>query len=482
MITLNDVLTLLPAVVLLAWGVIMLVVDLFLPKERKGIIPLLAGIGAAAGLGTNFALMGYSQTGFHGMVVLDGFASFTNTLLLISALFAVMLAYDYMRRMNIERSECCALMLISTAGMMMMVQAYDLIILFLALELFSIPLYVMSGLIRGRISSEEAALKYFLLGAFSSAFLLYGIAFTYGATQHTNLAGIVAAIQNHSANTIFLMLGVALLLVGLAFKLAIVPFHSWAPDVYQGAPTPVTGWMSVSVKIAALAALLRVFVVAFPSLSAQISPVLGVLAALTMIVGNVLALVQTNIKRLLAYSSIASAGYLLMAFVPYGQGEVAAHAVAAGLFYMVGYLFTSFAAWAVVAAVEKAEGKDLEITSYAGLARRHPWLAVAMLIAMVSFIGVPPTLGFWGKFYLFRTALEGGLVWLALIGLLTSLFSAYYYLRVVVVMFMQPGEVEARREVWVNLLAVVSAGATLLLAFIPWQILDWATAAFLRFP
>ncbi|MEJ5312884.1 MAG: NADH-quinone oxidoreductase subunit N [Anaerolinea sp.] len=482
MMTLSDFLTLLPAIVLLAWGVIMLVVDLFLPTSRKGITPLLSGIGAAAGLGVNFALTGYSQTGFNGMVVLDGFASFTNTLLLISSLFAIMLSYDYMRRMNIERSECCALMLISTAGMMIMVQAYDLIVLFLALELFSIPLYVMSGLVRGKISSEEAALKYFLLGAFSSAFLLYGVAFLYGATMHTNLAGIVSAIQGGAVQTVFLMLGVALLLVGLAFKLAVVPFHSWAPDVYQGAPTPVTGWMSVSVKIAALAALLRVFVIAFPSVAAQISPVLGVLAALTMIVGNVLALVQTDIKRLLAYSSIASAGYLLMAFVPYGQGEVASDSIAAGLFYMIGYLFASFAAWAVVAAVEKEDGKGLQIADYAGLARRHPWLAVAMMIAMVSYIGVPPTLGFWGKFYLFRTALEGGLVWLALIGLLTSLFSAYYYLRVVVVMFMQPGETEARREVWVNLLAVVSAGATLLLAFIPWQLLDLASTAFLRFP
>jgi NADH-quinone oxidoreductase subunit N len=256
----------------------------------------------------------------------------------------------------------------------------------------------------------------------------------------------------------------------------------WTPDVYQGAPTPVTGWMAVSVKVAGLAALLRVFVMAFPSLAHGLEPVLAVIAGLTMIIGNLIALSQTNIKRLLAYSSIANVGYLLMAFVPYANAEVATDAVAATLFYMLGYAFTSFAAWAVVAAVERAEGKGLAIDEYAGLGRKYPLLGIAMMIAMFSFTGVPPTLGFWGKFYIFRTAVEGGStgIALAVIGLITSLLSAYYYLRVVVVMYMRPGEPTAQREPWVNLLAAASAAGTFFLAFIPSQLLDLATRAVLK--
>jgi NADH-quinone oxidoreductase subunit N len=254
----------------------------------------------------------------------------------------------------------------------------------------------------------------------------------------------------------------------------------WTPDVYQGAPTPVTGWMAVSVKVAGLAALLRLFVMLFPSLSQSLSPILAAMAALTMIVGNLLALVQTNIKRLLAYSSIANVGYLLMAFVPYANAKVASDAVAATLFYMVGYAFTSFAAWAVVAAMEKAEGKGLEIDDFAGMGRKYPLLGAAMTIAMLSFTGIPPTLGFWGKFYIFRATVEGGSIALALVGLLTSLLSAYYYLRVVVVMYMKPGEPTTARDPWVNLLAVGSAAATFLLAFIPGQLLDLAAKAILR--
>jgi NADH-quinone oxidoreductase subunit N len=238
--------------------------------------------------------------------------------------------------------------------------------------------------------------------------------------------------------------------------------------------------MAVSVKVAGLAALLRIFVMAFPGLAFKLSPILLVLAALTMIFGNLLALVQKNIKRMLAYSSIANVGYLLMAFVPYANAQIASDAVAATLFYMVGYAFTSFAAWAVVAAVEKTEGRGLNIEDYAGLGRKYPILGMAMVIAMLSFTGVPPTLGFWGKFYIFRAAIEAGNVGLAVIGLLTSLLSAYYYLRVVVVMYMKQGDADARQDVWVNLLAVVSAAGTLLLAFFPGPLLELAEKAILK--
>jgi NADH-quinone oxidoreductase subunit N len=477
--TLNDLIALMPVIIIVSSGVLLLVIDLFIPKDRKSITALLAALGMAAALGVDLALTGRSAIAFSGMIVLDGFGVFSNGIILCSGIAGIALASDFLKRMGLERGEYYPLMMFSTGGMLLLVQAYDLIIVFLAIELLSIPLYVMAGLARPRPDSEESALKYFLLGTFSSGFLLYGIALIYGATAHTDLLGIVVAAATPTHKTLFLI-GAALILVGLGFKLSAVPFHMWAPDVYEGAPTPVTGWMAVTVKVAGLAALLRIFVMAFPSLSFKLSPVLLALAALTMIVGNLLALVQKNIKRMLAYSSIANVGYLLMAFVPYANAQIASDAVAATLFYMVGYAFTSFAAWAVVAAVEQNEGKGLNIEDYAGLGRKYPLLGVAMIIAMLSFTGVPPTLGFWGKFYIFRAAIEAGNVGLAIVGLLTSLLSAYYYLRVVVVMYMKQGDVEVRQEVWVNLLAIVSAAGTLILAFFPGPLLDLAEKAILK--
>lgn len=472
----KDLIIILPPVIVAAWAIILLLVDLWIPRGRKGITALLAAFGLAISLGVNLALGGSSGlagTGFNGMAVLDGFAVYANILILGSGLLGIALAYDYLRRMGLDRGEYYVLLLISTAGMMLMVQAYDLIVVFLALELLSIPLYVLSGFARPRPSSEESALKYFVLGAFASAFLLYGTAMIYGATAHTDLTGIVAAVQQGSSNSALLMIGAALMLVGLGFKVSAVPFHMWTPDVYQGAPTPVTAFMAVSVKVAGFAALMRVFIIAFPTLAAGIQPVLWGLAAVTMIVGNLIAMVQTNIKRLLAYSSIAHVGYLLMAFVPYGNSEVVSNAVAATLFYLIGYGLTSFAAWGVVVAMEQKEGRGLLLEDYAGLGRKYPWLGVAMMAAMFSFIGIPMTLGFWGKFYVFQAAVQGGAVGLALIGLLTSLFSAYYYLRVLVVMYMRPGEPTVRQDSWVSVVTLASAAAVVVLAFIPGTLLTW---------
>lgn len=477
--TLNDMIALLPEIVIVAWAVLLLLVDLAIPKNRKAITAFLAALGLAASFGIDMAMANRSQSAFNGMAVLDGFAVFSNAVILLSGIAGVALAFDFLKRMGMEHSEYYPLMLFSTSGMMLLVQSYDLIMVFLSIELLSIPLYVMAGLARPRLDSEESALKYFLLGTFSSGFLLYGIALIYGGTGHTDLPGIFQAASAPVHASLFLT-GAALVLVGLGFKLSVVPFHMWTPDVYEGAPTPVTGWMAVSVKVAGLAALLRIFVLAFPTLESKLSPVLLILAALTMIVGNLLAVVQNNIKRLLAYSSIANVGYLLMALVPYANGQVASDAIASSLFFIVGYAFTSFAAWAVVAAVEQSEGKGLTIDEYAGLGRKYPFLGAAMAIAMLSFTGIPPTLGFWGKFYIFRAAVEGGNIGLALIGLLTSLLSAYYYLRVVVVMYMKDGDPQVRRETWVNLLAVGSAAGTLLLAFVPGQLLDMALQAVLK--
>ncbi len=483
----TDIITLLPTIVVAVWGIALLVVDLFIPPQQKGITALLAALGLATALGVDLALSGsVAQLGlaFHGMAVLDGFAVYSNVLILGSALLGVALAYDYIRRTGIERGEYYVLLMISTAGMMLMVQAYDLIVIFLALELLSIPLYVLSGFARPKSESEESALKYFLLGAFASAFFLYGAALIYGGSAHTDLAGIVAAVQQgtNSTRQALLLVGAALLLIGLGFKVSAVPFHMWTPDVYQGAPSSVTAWMAVSVKVAALAALLRVFIVAFPGLAQSITPVLWALAALTMIVGNLLAIVQNNVKRLLAYSSIANVGYLLMAFVPYGQGQMVSGVVAAMLFYLISYGLASFAAWGVVIAAEHNEGRGLDLQDYAGLGRKYPWLGVSMMAAMLSFTGIPLTLGFWGKFYVFQAAVKGGAVGLALIGLLTSLFSAFYYLRILVYMYMRPGEPAVRKENWLYLVTVASAAAVVVLAFFPGTLYNLAAQAVFRLP
>ena len=478
--SLADLLSLLPVIVLVAWALLLLVVDLWVPKGRKGITALLAAFGLAISLGLTLAQAGQSDLAFRNMVILDGFAVYLNVLFLASGLVVIGLSHDYIKRMNLEKGEYYPLMLFSISGMMLLTQAYNLIVVFLAIEFLSTPLYVLAGLARERQESEESALKYFLLGTFSSAFVLYGVALIFGATGTTGMDGIVASVQAGSANSALLLGGAALMLIGFGFKVAAVPFHEWAPDVYQGAPSPVSGFMAVTVKAAGFAALLRVFLTAFPSIAADLAPVGWGIAALTMVVGNVLAIAQTNLKRLLAYSSIAHAGYLLMAFVAYGNGVLAGQAVAAMLFYLVAYGLTTFGAWAVVISVEQAEYRGLELDDYAGLGTRYPWLGIAMLVFMLSLTGIPLTMGFWGKFFLFRTTVEAGYTGLALIGLLSSLISAFYYLRVVVVMFMRPGEPRVRRDSWLSLVAVGAALAVVLLSVLPNQLLRIAADAVLR--
>ncbi len=468
----------LPVACLTVWACLLLLVDLFV--KRKSITAFLAAFGLALTLGLTISQIGLAGAGFNNMVILDGFSTFINALLLISGLFGVALAYGYIKRMGLERGEYYTLLLFSIIGMMLMAQANDLLIVFLALETLSIPLYILSAFARPQANSEEAGLKYFLLGAFSSAFVAYGIALVFGATGSTALNVIVKEAGNPGTNTLLLTVGAGLILVGLGFKVAAVPFHMWMPDVYEGAPSAVTAFMAAGAKIAGFAALLRVFALAFPTLASDLTPILAVLSALTMIVGNVVAISQTNIKRLLAYSSIAHAGYILMAFVPYGQPSVVATSVAAGLFYLVSYAVTNFGAWAVVIALEKAEGKGLEIADYGGLARKYPALAAAMAIFMLSLTGVPPTIGFVGKFYLFRAAVEGQYYLLAVIGVLTSLISAYYYLRVVVTMYMREGEPETEREPWLNITWGVAAVVTVLASIIPQYLFAWASEAVLK--
>src|SRR5258706_12073 len=483
-----DLFTILPLIVLAAWACGLLIADLFIPHERKGWTALLAALGLVMAALSMLLQPGGESVGFNNMVVRDGFSNFLNVLFLLIGLLGVATGYGYLRRMNIERGEFYPLMLFSIVGMMLMSQAADLIMVFLALELLSIPLYVMAAFAYPKTDSEEAGIKYFLLGAFATGFVVYGIALTYGATGATSIRDILAAVSGNGTNTTLLTIGAALILIGFGFKTAIVPFHMWTPDVYQGAPTPVTAFMAAGAKAAGFAALLRVFASAFPSLAGDLTPVLVALSALTMILGNVVAIAQTDIKRMLAYSSIAQAGYILMAFVPFANPDVRAVSIASGLFYLVAYTLASFGAWGVVIALEKVDpvtdagqvGNGLKIADYAGLARKYPLLAASMAVFMLSFIGLPPTLGLVGKFYLFRAVIEGGFYPLAVIGVLTSLVSAFYYLRVVVTMYMRDGEPQVTREGWLEFTIGAMAVATVLVSLFPAGLFDWASQALLK--
>ena len=345
-----------------------------------------------------------------------------------------------------------------------------------------LSLYVLAALHREHLRVSEAALKYFILGAFATGLFLYGISLIYGFSGATNFEVIASVIRTESINALplGLFVGLVFVMAALAFKVSAVPFHMWTPDVYQGAPTAVTAFMAVGAKAGGFAALLRVFSVAFPSLSAQMVPVLWAISAATLIIGNLAAIAQNNVKRMLAYSSISHAGFIMMAVVAYGNDAARFDVVASALFYLLAFAFASFGSWAVVIALEQREGRGLEFKDYAGLGRKRPALAVAMAVFMLSFTGVPPTLGFAGKFFLFRAVLEGGYVGLAIIGVLASLISAYYYLRLVVVMFMQEGKPDVRRETWLELTAGISAIATVLLFIFSQPLFGWAAQAVVK--
>jgi NADH-quinone oxidoreductase subunit N len=472
-----NLIKILPLSIVILWACVLLLVDLFIPKDRKPWTAALAALGMLVAMGLSIAQTGIDSEAFGGMLVVDGFSQFLTILVLGSGLVAVMLSYDYLTRLGIQRGEYYVLLMFSISGIMLMSMAADLIVIFLALELLSIPLYILAGFAIPRTDSEEAAIKYFLLGAFASGFLVYGVALVFGATGYTGLTEVLQAIESGAIDLTLLSVGAALILVGLSFKVAAVPFHMWTPDVYQGAPSSVTAFMAVGAKVGGFAALMRIFVTSLGVLAVDFTAVLWGLAALTMILGNIVAIAQKNIKRMLAYSSIAQAGYILMALVPYGQKEIMGDVIAAALLYLVAYAMMNFAAWAVVITLEKAEGKGLELSDYAGLGRKYPVLAAIMTVAMLSFTGIPPTLGFIGKFYLFRSVIDGGFIWLAIIGGLTSLVSAYYYLRVVIYMYMQEGEPVAHRDNWVYLTAAVTGIGMIVLGIFSLPLLNWAYQA-----
>src|SRR6059058_5254718 len=444
------------------------------PGERMPIAGL--GIVGLVGAAVATLLLWNHNVSSFGVVSADNFGLFVTWILIIVGALLIAFSGPTVERERLPQGEYYALMLFAIAGMMLMATASDLLIIFLALEVLSIAVYVLTGIRRDSPQASEAAFKYFLLGAFSSAFFLYGIAFTYGLTGSTRLDRIGSLIAAQAmAPTPMQLLAVGLLLVGFAFKVSAVPFHMWTPDAYEGAPAIVTGFMSTGVKAAAFAAFARVFLSAFEPFSGEWAPVIWVIAAATMILGTVVGVAQTNLKRMLAYSSIAHGGYLLV-------GLVAANEVgkAAILFYLAAYAVTNLAAFGVIALLGARDQANDELRDYAGLWYSHPGLSALMTVCLLSLGGLPPTAGFIGKWYIFSAAVSAGYYGLAVIGVLTSVISVFFYLRVVVMMYMSPDD-EAARFPPVPRIAGAALVASAILVFylgvLPTRVLDWAAAS-----
>jgi NADH-quinone oxidoreductase subunit N len=464
-----SLLTIAPFLAVVITGMVALLVDLWLPKDKKGPVVGLSIVGliiAAIFCGLLGGRTGI--TGFGGTVSGDYFAVLFQVVLLVVAALGILLSQRYVQDKGINYGEYYALLLFSTSGAMLMAAARELILIFIGLEILSIALYVLSGFARTEERSEEAAVKYFLLGAFSSGFFLYGIALIYGGTGTTYLPQIATAPLSHLTST-YTVAGIGLLLVGLCFKAAIVPFHSWTPDVYQGAPTSVTAFMSAGAKAGAFAALIRILTVVL-RVDIVWHDIIWILAAATMIVGNVVALWQTDIKRMLAYSSIAHAGYILV-------GVLAANADgnAAVLYYILVYTFMNLGAFGIVILMSRPGREFTAMQDLDGLGTQHPFAAVLMSIFMFSLAGVPPAAGFFGKLFLFEAAAEAHLYGLMVLGFLASVVGAYYYLRVMVRMWMVPAEREFGQLSWspgASVAIVLSAALTLLLFLFPSQVVD----------
>ncbi|MSO52421.1 MAG: NADH-quinone oxidoreductase subunit N [Acidobacteria bacterium] len=456
-------------------GLVVLLAEAFRERGEKMPIGGLAIIGLVGAGAASILLWNRNATSF-GVVTADNFSLFVNLVLVAVGILTVIFSSQTVDRDKIPAGEYYAIMLFAIVGMMLMGQATDLLVIFLALETMSIAVYVLTGIRREQQQSTEAAFKYFLLGAFASAFFLYGVAFIYGVTGSTNLdrIGSVIAAQSMSGNPMIL-LGVGLLIVGFAFKVAAVPFHMWSPDVYEGAPAVVTGFMSTGVKAAAVAAFVRVFLSSLEPMIADWAPVLWAIAAATMILGTVVGVAQTSLKRMLAYSSIAHGGYLL-------AGLVAGNDVgkAAILFYLAAYALTNLGAFGVIALLGTRERANDDLRDYAGLFKSHPALAVLMTFFLLSLGGFPPTAGFIAKWYVFSAAIGSGYYGLAIIGVLSSVVSVFFYLRIVVMMFMterdaRPVPAPITTMAYVGL--ALSLVGVLYLGVLPSAVIDFAQAS-----
>jgi NADH-quinone oxidoreductase subunit N len=424
-----------PSVAISVLIVILLFIEiLFKRGERACFWVSLLGLAGTAMLSAGSIPL--SGVAYNSMITVGGYGAFFSALFSVAAFLTVVLSAPYLVREQAHYGEFYILICFSTLGMMLMASAADLIILFLGLEVMSIGLYVLAGFLRKRAISNESSLKYFLLGAFATCFLLYGIAFLYGASGTTNINAIVSRMPEMESSGFFLV-GVGLLMVGLAFKIGAVPFHMWVPDVYQGSPTPVSGFMSTGGKAAAFAAFVLLFIHGQSPNPERVRFAIALIAAASMVLGNIVALAQSNIKRMLAYSSVAHTGYML-------TGLAAGNSLGKSgiLFYLVAYTFMNIGAFGVVSLLEREEEKNLSFDDYAGLAGRKPFLALVMSVFMISLAGIPPFAGFFGKYYVFLAAINAHMTWLAIIGVLTSVISVYYYLRLVMVMYFREGEPE----------------------------------------
>jgi NADH-quinone oxidoreductase subunit N len=442
--------------------------------ERMPIAPL--GIIGLLGAGASAYLLWNHRAESFGVVVADNYALFIIWTLIVIGILSVALSVPVVEREGLPSGEYYALMLFSISGMMLMAMATDLLVIFLALEVLSIAVYVLTGIRRDSPVATEAAFKYFLLGAFASAFFLYGIAFTYGLTGSTRLDRVAALFGSASTapNGIHLI-ATGLLLVGFAFKVSAVPFHMWTPDAYEGAPPSVTGFMSTGVKAAAFAAFARVFLTALEPLHPDWSLVLWVIAAATMIIGTVVGVAQTSVKRMLAYSSIAHGGYLIVALV--AANDVAKSAI---LFYLLTYAVTNLGAFGIIGLLETTDRPRDQVSDYAGLWNERPGLAALMTIFLLSLGGFPPFGGFIAKWFVFAAAMQAGYSWLAIIGVLTSVISVYFYLRVVVMMYMTPASGSITVPAVPRLAGaalVASAVIVFYLGILPTQVMNWAAAS-----
>ena len=468
----------LPEIILTLAGVLIMLLEAVLPERLKGVFAPITVAGLAASLLAAIWANGDQGAAFHDMLIIDGFATFFRILVIAVGILAVFASTEYLRREHSLGGEFFALILFSLVGQCLMATANELIMIFIGLEISSIASYILAGYLRDDPRNNEAALKYFLLGSFATAFLLYGIAWIYGLTGSTNLNEIRHQLMMGPQSMVLVGSAAALMFVGIGFKVSAVPFQIWAPDVYQGAPAPVSAFLSVGPKAAAFAILLRVYLTAFGSISARWEPAVWVCALATMCVGNFAAIQQSNIKRLLAYSSIAHAGYVLVAVT--AASDIGA---AAAMFYLAAYAFTNLGAFAVVTYVAGKGEKFTRIDDFAGLSQRQPMMAAMLTIFLLSLIGVPLTGGFFGKFYIFKAALDSNLVWLTVLGLLNSAVAAYYYLRILVVMYMKDPDSVAELPAAGPAMKIAvygSAIGTVLLGIFPSFVLDFASRATLR--
>ncbi len=470
-----DIAALVPELALAGGGVLLLLVDAFRPTWRRWLTPL-AAAAAAAALG---ALAG-ARTGtaaFGGLIETTGFTVAASAVVLVATLLAIFASDGYLRRERLAGGEYHALLLWCAAGLLLMVRARELLTLFLALELLSICLYSLAGYHRRVAIATEAALKYFLMGAFVSAFVLYGIALIYGETGATGFDSIAAALAGGTVGHPWLVtLGMLLLVAGFAFKMSLAPFHSWAPDAYQGAPSPFVAFLSVAPKAASAVVLVRLLTVAAAGVEAERwADLVAGLAVLSMVAGNLMALVQTDIKRMLAYSGVAHMGYLL---IPLASLDGSSWEPV--LTYLLAYALMNAGAFAVVGMLYPAPGEQHLIADLGGWGYRRPLLGACLATCMLSLGGIPPTLGFVGKYLVFSHAIRAGQLWLAVVGILASLVGVYYYLRVIYSLYMQP---EVRQPTarladgWGGLAAVLAAAGSLLLGLVPGRLLDWIAQA-----